>query len=204
MVVDGGEALGEEMTLVIAVYHVLAHKGRGPVVTNLSTTMAIGEVAKTFGVPIYRTPIGDINVSKRLKEVGGAIGGKGNGGVIYPRIQYARDAIAALALVLEFMAMHDEPLSQLVQRLPRYQMVKKRLPIGAVPVYELLERIKTRYTAEEIVEEDSVKLRWDDHWVHVRPSGTEPILRVIAEAKTLERAEQLCDEVIADLSKMLR
>jgi phosphomannomutase len=204
IVADGGEALGEEMTLVIAVHHVLAHKERGPVVTNLSTTMAIDEVAKTFGVPVYRTPVGDINVSKRLKEVGGAIGGEGNGGVIYPRIQYARDAIAALALVLEFMAMHDEPLSQLVRRLPRYHMVKKRLPIGAVPAHELLERIKTCYTAEEIVEEDGVKLRWDDHWVHVRPSGTEPILRVIAEAKTPERAEQLCDEVIADLSKMLR
>jgi len=203
IVADGGEALGEEMTLVIAVYHVLAHKERGPVVTNLSTTMAVDEVAKTFGVPVYRTPVGDINVSKRIKEVGGAIGGEGNGGVIYPRIQYARDAIAALALVLEFMAMHEEPLSQLVRRLPRCHMVKKRLPIGAVPVHELLERIKTRYTAEEVVEEDGVKLRWDAHWVHVRPSGTEPILRGIAEAKTPERAEQLCDEVIADLSKML-
>ncbi|MFA0752428.1 MAG: hypothetical protein IMHGJWDQ_000179, partial [Candidatus Fervidibacter sp.] len=137
------------------------------------------------------------------KEVGGAVGGEGNGGVIYPRIQYARDAIAALALVLEFLAMHDAPLRQLVQRLPRYHMVKKRLPIGAISVHELLERIKQRYTAEEVIEEDGVKLQWDDHWVHIRPSGTEPILRIIAEAKTPERAEQLCDEVIADLQQML-
>lgn len=204
IVADNGEALGEEMTLVITVYHVLANKEKGAVVTNLSTTMAVDDVAKQFGVPVYRTPVGDINVSKRLKEVGGAIGGEGNGGVIYPRIQYARDAIAALALILEFMAMNDEPLSQLVNKLPRYHMVKKRLPIGTVPVHELLECIKTRYTAEEIVEEDGVKLQWDDHWVHVRPSGTEPILRIIAEAKTAERAEQLCDEVISDLSKILR
>ncbi|MFA0752688.1 MAG: hypothetical protein IMHGJWDQ_000448, partial [Candidatus Fervidibacter sp.] len=107
IVADGGEALGEETTLVLVVYHVLANKERGPVVTNLSTTMAVDEVAREFGVPVYRTPVGDINVSKRLKEVGGAVGGEGNGGVIYPRIQYARDAIAALALVLEFLAMHD-------------------------------------------------------------------------------------------------
>ncbi len=204
IVADGGEALGEEMTLVIAVYHVLAHKERGAVVTNLSTTMAVDEVARQFGVKVYRTPVGDINVSKRLKEVGGAIGGEGNGGVIYPRIQYARDAIAALALVLEFMAMHEEPLSQLVKKLPRYHMVKKRLPIGAMPVHELLEQIKQRYTAEEIIEEDGVKLQWNDHWVHVRPSGTEPILRVIAEAKTQEHAEKLCDEVIADLQRFLK
>ncbi len=199
-----GEALGEEMTLVIAVYHVLAHKEKGAVVTNLSTTMAVDEVARQFGVKVYRTPVGDINVSKRLKEVNGAIGGEGNGGVIYPRIQYARDAIAALALVLEFMAMHDEPLSELVKKLPRYHMVKKRLPIGAMPVHELLERIKQRYMAEEIIEEDGVKLQWDDHWVHVRPSGTEPILRVIAEAKTPEYANKLCDEVIADLQRFLK
>ncbi len=203
IVADGGEALGEETTLVLVVYHVLANKERGPVVTNLSTTMAVDEVARQFGVPVYRTPVGDINVSKRLKEVGGAVGGEGNGGVIYPRIQYARDAIAALALVLEFIAMHDAPLSQLVQRLPRYHMVKKRLPISAISVHELLERIKQRYTAEEVIEEDGVKLQWDDHWVHIRPSGTEPILRVIAEAKTPERAEQLCNEVIADLQRML-
>ena len=203
IVADGGEALGEEMTLVIAVYHVLAHKEKGAVVTNLSTTMAVDDVAKQFGVPVYRTPVGDINVSKRLKEVGGAIGGEGNGGVIYPRIQYARDAVAALALILEFMAIHDEPLSELVKRLPRYHMVKKRLPIGKTPVYELLECIKRRYTAEEIVEEDGIKLQWNDHWVHVRPSGTEPILRVIAEAKTPDYAEKLCDEVIAELRQFL-
>ncbi|MFN3420675.1 MAG: hypothetical protein ACK40X_02985 [Armatimonadota bacterium] len=129
---------------------------------------------------------------------------EGNGGVIYPRIQYARDAIAALALVLEFMAMHDEPLSELVKKLPRYHMVKKRLPLGATPAHELLECIKQRYTAEEIIEEDGVKLQWDDHWVHVRPSGTEPILRVIAEAKTPEYADKLCDEVIADLQRLLK
>ncbi|MCS7265775.1 MAG: phosphoglucosamine mutase [Armatimonadetes bacterium] len=203
IVADGGEALGEEMTLVIAVYHVLAHKERGAVVTNLSTTMAVDEVAKHFGVEVYRTPVGDINVSKRLKEVGGAIGGEGNGGVIYPKIQYARDAIAALALVLEFMAMHNEPLSELVKRMPRYHMAKKRLAISKTPTPELFERIKQRYTAEEIIEEDGVKLKWDDHWVHVRPSGTEPILRVIAEAKTLEQAEKLCDEVINDMKRLL-
>lgn len=204
IVADGGEALGEEMTLVIAVYHVLAHKEKGPIVTNLSTTMAVDDVASQFGVPVYRTPVGDINVSKRLKEVSGAVGGEGNGGVIYPKIQYARDAIAALALVLEFMAMHDEPLSELVKRLPRYHMVKKRLPIGANPVHEILKSVKQRYTAEEVIEEDGVKLRWNDHWVHVRPSGTEPILRVIAEAKTLEYADKLCDEVIADLQRLLK
>ncbi|MGQ9518505.1 MAG: phosphoglucosamine mutase [Candidatus Fervidibacter sp.] len=204
IIADGGEALGEEMTLVIVVHHVLAHKEKGPIVTNLSTTMAVDDVASQFGVPVYRTPVGDINVSKRLKEVGGAVGGEGNGGVIYPKIQYARDAIAALALVLEFMAMHDEPLSELVKRLPRYHMVKKRLPTGTKPVHELLKRIKQRYTAEEVIEEDGVKLRWNDHWVHVRPSGTEPILRVIAEAKTPEYADKLCDEVIADLQQFLK
>ncbi len=203
IVSDDGEALGEETTLVLAVYHVLAHKERGSVVTNLSTTMAVDEVAKQFGCPVFRTPVGDINVSKRLKEVKGAIGGEGNGGVIYPPIQYARDAIAALALVLEFMAMHDEPLSALVNRLPRYHIVKKRLPISTASVHDLLECLKTRYTAEEVIEEDGIKLRWDDHWVHVRPSGTEPILRVIAEAKTPERAENLCDEVIAELGRVL-
>lgn len=203
IVADRGEALGEEMTLVIAVAHVLAHKERGAVVTNYSTTMAVDEVAKKFGCIVHRTRVGDINVSKRLKEVNGVIGGEGNGGVIYPHIQYARDAIAGLALTLEFMAMDDRPMSALVQDLPRYYITKERLPIGETPVHELLILIKERYTAEEIIEEDGIKLQWNDHWVHVRPSGTEKVLRVIAEAKIPEKAKRLCDEVIAELRRFL-
>ncbi len=199
LVSNDGQPLSEEWTLVLCVYHVLAHRRRGPVVTNLSTTRAVNDIADMFAVPVYRTPVGDINVSKRLKELQGAIGGEGNGGIIFPPVQFARDAIAAAGLILELLAFVSMPLSALISRLPKYHIVKKRMhfPVRLFP--SLVDRIKDRYVANEVIEEDGIKLLWSDCWVHIRPSGTEPILRIIAEAPFKEQACQLCDQMMAQI-----
>ncbi|MCS7223825.1 MAG: phosphoglucosamine mutase [Armatimonadetes bacterium] len=203
LVSEQGHALSEEYTLTLCVYHVLKHRERGPVATNLSTTMRIDDVARQFGVPVLRTAVGDINVSKKLKEVSGVIGGEGNGGVIYPPVQYARDAVAAAGLILELMAYVQKPLSEIVFYLPNYFIVKEKLPYNPSLYPLLVEKIKSQYTAEEVTEEDGIKLQWQDSWVHIRPSGTEPILRVIAEAKTEEKARELCAEVISEVKALM-
>ena len=192
IVTDEGECIGEDYSLVWGVAHVLKNRVQGPVVTNLSTTRAVETVAAQYGQEVFRTPVGDANVSGKMKAVSAAIGGEGNGGVIWPEMQLGRDGIAAIALTLEFLAKEGKTASEIDKELPRYCILKTvhEFPLERVP--QLLQWLKVKEKNAEVNEDDGLRLSFPDgSWVHVRPSGTEPFVRLILEADTEEKARRI-------------
>jgi phosphomannomutase len=178
-----GRYIGEELTLALAAQRRLAQE-TGPVVLNLSTSRVVEDLAGRLGCPVLRTPVGEIHVVERMRAVGAVLGGEGNGGVIDPRVGFVRDSFVAMALVLDLLAQDGGPLSRLVDALPRYAMVKEKYPLGeGPPVAELLDRLAGAHRDARADRRDGLRLDWPDGWVHVRPSNTEPIVRVIAEAR---------------------
>jgi phosphomannomutase len=195
VVTDAGEPIGEDYSLVWGVAHVLKNRMKGAVVTNLSTTSAVETVASMNGCETFRTPVGDANVSGQMKAVGAAIGGEGNGGVIWPEMQLGRDGIAAIALMLEFLAVEGKTASQIHAQLPRYTILKTTHDFPRERLGELFAHFKSKYTQATLDERDGLRLNFSDgSWVHVRGSGTEPIVRLILEARTPEQARDLQSE----------
>ncbi|MFH1428213.1 MAG: phosphoglucosamine mutase [Candidatus Margulisiibacteriota bacterium] len=199
-----GQPIGEDNTLVLAVDHVLGAQNNGnreyPVaVTNLSTTMAFDDVAGRHNAIIIRTKIGEINVSEVIKNENAVIGGEGNGGVIWPVIGLGRDSLAGIALILEYMALSDQKLSSLVNAVPKYYTVKDKMACGSKDqVQGLIDKFSAITWDNPVLmknEMDGVKITFNDSWVHLRGSNTEPIVRIIAEAKTLKDAEALVAKV---------
>jgi phosphomannomutase len=205
-VVDGrGRPIGEDYTLALATLFVLGNR-KGPVVVNLSTTRAIDDVAASLGCPVIRTRIGETHVVEEMIQSGAVVGGEGNGGVILPEVHYCRDSMTGMGAVLELMARERKPLVEIVRALPRYWMVKEKtgFPLDRLP--ELEEALERRFAGGTTVRLDGLKLEWDDAWLHVRASNTEPILRVVAEAKSAARARALVAEAkraIAELRARL-
>lgn len=196
VVTNAGEPIGEDYSLVWAVAHVLKNRRRGPVVTNLSTSMAVEAVAREYGCEVQRTPVGDINVSGRMKEIGAVIGGEGNGGVIIPDIQFGRDGIAALALLLEFVATSGQTSAELAASLPHFHIVKGTVDFPVDKMGALLTWLKSKEKTARVDERDGVKFEWPQtgytmSWAHIRPSGTEPFVRVICEAQTRDEAARM-------------
>jgi phosphomannomutase len=190
LVADNGRAIGEDFTLALAARLVLRHR-RGPVVTNLSTSRIVEDVAVAAGVPVIRAPVGEVNVAVRMREEQAPIGGEGNGGVILSEMHLGRDAPVGAALLLQLLHEENRPLSEIVAGLPRYVIVKDKLdrPNGSLDsVYAALRTAFPDATADM---QDGLRLSWPDRWVHVRPSGTEPIVRVIAEAPSDREAQEL-------------
>ncbi|MCS6861513.1 MAG: phosphoglucosamine mutase [Abditibacteriales bacterium] len=200
IVTEQGEALGEEYSLIFAVHFVLSRR-KGAVVTNLSTSMAIDDVARQHGCTVYRTPVGEVNVAEKMRDIGAVIGGEGNGGIINPDIHLTRDGPAGLALILNLLAESNQKVSKLAAGLPRYVIVKKQFRFPREKAPELLNALRRAIPADSVDERDGLKFLWSDRWVHVRPSGTEPIVRVIAEAKDMATAEQLCATAEAHLRR---
>jgi phosphomannomutase len=167
------------------------------VVVNLSTTRAIDDIAEKFGAAIYRTPVGEINVAKKMKSVKAIIGGEGSGGVIYPEIHTGRDSLAAIALTLNNLAFSNVSLSEKKKSLPQYEIVKSKINlINADQVSTILAKVKAKMApeAKSIDEEDGIRFDFGTSWLHVRPSNTEPIIRLIAEAPTREEAEEILEK----------
>jgi phosphomannomutase len=196
VVTDEGEPIGEDYSLVWATAHTFRNKKLGPVVTNLSTTMAIEAIAREHGCETFRAPVGDVNVSSMMKETGAVIGGEGNGGVIMPDLQYGRDGIAALAYLLEFVALSGQSASELNRTIPRFHNIKKTVEFPRERMPQLLQWLKSKEKTARIDERDGLKLEWPKEgsttsWAHIRGSGTEPIIRVICEAQTREEVERL-------------
>jgi len=190
LVSDRGKAIGEDYTLALAARVVLKHR-RGPLVTNLSTSLVVEAAAREAGVEMVRAPVGEVNVAVRMREVEAAVGGEGNGGVILPEVHLGRDAPIGAALLLQLLLEEGRPLSAIVDALPRYVIVKDKLPrpdASLEKVYGALESAFGDATADR---QDGLRLAWADRWVHVRPSGTEPIVRVIAEAPDEAGAREL-------------
>lgn len=191
IVSEKGVPINEEYTITLATKAILDKK-KGPVVVNLSTTKSVEDIAKRAGVPFYRSPVGEANVVKIMKEKKAVIGGEGNGGVINPEIQYTRDGMGAMALILQYLAEEEKPLSHIVNGLPRYEMIKEAIKMeNENKTKEMLEKIKNANKNKDLNLIDGVRITEDDRWVHIRMSGTEPILRIIAEAPTKESAREL-------------
>lgn len=191
IVSEEGTPIGEEYTIALATKAVLSKK-KGPVVVNLSTTKSVEDIAKRAGVPFYHSPVGEANVVKIMKDKKAVVGGEGNGGVINPEIQYTRDGMGAMALILQYLAEEEKYLSDMVNGLPRYKMIKEAIKMEDFNEgKKLLEKIKNTNKNKKLNLSDGIRLTEDDSWVHIRMSGTEPILRIIAEAPTIKKAKAL-------------
>jgi len=190
LVADNGRAIGEDYTLALATHVVLARQ-RGLVVTNLSTSRIVDDVARSFDCKVERAPVGEVNVALRMREKKAVIGGEGNGGVILSELHLGRDAPLAAALVLQLLA--DEPagISAVVARYPQYAIVKEKLDRPDAPLDTVYEALQAAFPDATVDLQDGLRMAWKDRWVHIRPSGTEPIIRVIAEAPTRSEAEAL-------------
>jgi len=202
LVDEKGRAIGEDYTLAFAVRALLgkwkasAKRKLGPVVVNLSTSLVVDDAARDGGVDILRAPVGEAHVARMILGTKSPIGGEGNGGVMYPALHAGRDAPLATALVLALLARVERPVSDIVKAHPQYVIVKGKVPRGdrsaaLDPVYEAL---RSRFPDADVNSDDGLRLAWSDRWLHVRPSNTEPIIRLIAEAPTGALAEQLVEE----------
>jgi phosphomannomutase len=190
LVADGGRAIGEDYTLALAARLVLRHR-RGPLVTNLSTSLVVEDAARAAGVEAVRAPVGEVNVAVRMRELRAPIGGEGNGGVILPEVHLGRDAPIGAALVLQLLLEEGRPLSAIVESLPRYVIVKDKLPRPNASLDAVYAALTSAFPDGAADRQDGLRLAWKDRWVHVRPSGTEPIVRVIAEAPDEAGAREL-------------
>jgi phosphomannomutase len=190
---ETGRYIGEELTLALCVDHLLP-KRRGPVVVNGSTSRVTADLAAKHGVPFHRSYVGEANVVSRMQEVSAALGGEGNGGLIDPKIGFVRDSFAAMAYVLEGIASRGSaPLSAWVDSLPSYTIVKDKVTCPKEAVPGSCAALKRRFANAAASEGDGLRLDWNDRWVQVRGSNTEPIVRVIAEAPDFAAARSLCD-----------
>jgi phosphomannomutase len=190
LVSGGGRAIGEDYTLALAARVVLQHRP-GPVVTNLSTSRVVDDQAALTGASVIRAPVGEVNVAMRMRAEGAAVGGEGNGGVILPELHLGRDAPVGIALVLQLLLDEGRPLEAIVADHPRYVIVKDKLDRPDAPLDTVYGALRAEFPDAAADTQDGLRLAWPDRWVHVRPSGTEPIVRVIAEAPSMEQAHEL-------------
>ena len=190
LVSEEGRAIGEDYTLALAAQVVLS-RTPGLVVTNLSTSRIVDDVARAFGSKVERAPVGEVNVAVRMRDTGAIIGGEGNGGVILPELHLGRDAPLAAALALQLLADEGRSVSAIVARYPQYAIVKDKLDRPEAPLDTVYDALRVAFPGAGVDMQDGLRLEWPDRWVHIRPSGTEPIVRVIAEAPTRAAAEEL-------------
>ncbi len=201
IVTEQGVAIGEEFSMVLGADLVLSRAGGGVVVTNLSTSRMVDRVAERWGGHVSRTPVGEVHVSLEMMAKDAVFGGEGNGGVILPEAHLGRDASVGLALVLELLADRRCSVSEARASLPHYTMIKTKARVDRGLGDRLLEVLAPLVEGGRIEKSDGVKISWDDGWLHVRSSNTEPIVRVVAEAEHRSRAEALVEEALHLLSQ---
>ncbi|HVE77457.1 MAG TPA: hypothetical protein VNA89_01270, partial [Gemmatimonadaceae bacterium] len=193
LVAEDGRAVGEDYTLALAARVVLKHR-QGPVVVNLSTSRVVDDVAAAARTAVIRAPVGEVNVALRMRKERAPVGGEGNGGVILPELHLGRDAPVGAALVLQLLHEEGRPLSEIVGDHPRYVIVKDKLDRPNTSLAAVYDALRQAFPEAAADTQDGLRLAWPDRWVHVRPSGTEPIVRVIAEAPRAEEARALISE----------
>lgn len=198
---ETGRYVGEELTLALATLFRLGQE-RGPVVINMSTSRVVEDIAKRLDCPCHRSAVGEANVVEKMRQVDAVIGGEGNGGVIDPRVGCVRDPFIGMGLILNLIADTGKKLSELVAELPSYTIVKDKYTVARAALPKLFAALQQRWPQTEANQLDGLRLDWHDRWVHVRPSNTEPIVRVIAEAPRAEDAQGLCREVGTLLAAM--
>jgi len=200
-IMENGEMFGEEYTLVAVADYILDYK-MGNTVSNLSSTKALKDITENTGGTYFASAVGEVNVVEKMKEVQAAIGGEGNGGIIYPQLHYGRDALVGVALFLTMLAKKKMKISELRKTYPDYFISKNKVELNTgVNTDELFEKIKNHYKDWPVLTIDGVKVEFPDGWIHIRSSNTEPILRVYAECTSQEKAQTYADEVIKLISE---
>jgi phosphomannomutase len=203
---ERGIPVGEEYSIASTVKFVLSKLPRTKsksVVVNLSTTRAVDEIARQYGASVFRTAVGEINVAKKMREIGAIIGGEGSGGIILPKVHLGRDAIVGTALVVQQLAEFDGSMSQLKATLPHFEIVKGKVQVGNLNANSVLLRLQKNFQTKGVLNyEDGLKIDFPNSWVHLRKSNTEPILRIIAEAPTKEEASALVKQFAIEIQKV--
>jgi len=195
---EKGNCIGEEFSLLLSEKFVLS-KVKGDVVTNLSSSMASEDVAAENGVKVHRTKVGEINVGKKMMELKSPVGGEGNGGIICPEVHYTRDAPAGMALILGYLAERNEPLSKLVDEIPHYHFAKDKITVDPEKLDGIMAKVPEIFADYTLDRTDGIKILGDKFWIHIRKSGTEPIIRVYVESETAEKSQQICQDAISQL-----
>ncbi|TYP92707.1 phosphomannomutase [Fodinibius salinus] len=196
LVTNKGNLFGEEYTQATA-FDFLLGKKSGPCATNLSSSRVAEDVAQKHGQQCYRSSVGEINVVKKMQEVDAVIGGEGNGGVINPDLHYGRDSMVGIAMVLQLLAERDITSEEYRNTLPDYEMRKDKIQLSDVDGDAILKKTESIYTEYNPDTTDGVKVDFEDGWVHLRKSNTEPIIRVYSEGTSAQKAKELADRVVA-------
>lgn len=199
LITNEGEAFSEENTITQAVKYILS-KEKGNCVVNLSTTRGVDDAASEFGCRVFRSPVGEANVVQKMKEVNAIIGGEGSGGVIYPELLFGRDALTGTVIMLQHLLEFGGTMGELKRALPQYYISKKKIEIGKRNPDDVIKKLTDKYSKEKINTEDGLRIDFPDHWVHLRKSNTEPIIRCIVEAATEKRSAELMDEYYREIS----
>lgn len=195
IVMENGEMFIEEYTLVSIADYVLSQTP-GATVSNLSSSRALKDVTLRYGCSYSASAVGEVNVVTKMKETGAVIGGEGNGGVIYPASHYGRDALVGVALFLSLLAKSGKKVSELKKTYPAYAIAKNKIELTpSIDVDAILEAVKVKFSNETITDIDGVKIDFADSWVHLRKSNTEPIIRIYSEASTMEKADELAQQI---------
>jgi len=202
IVSEQGVPIGEDYTLVLATLYVLG-KEPGAVVANLSSTSVLQEVVNRFSCPLFLTRIGEANVTEEMQKQNAVIGGEGNGGVIYPRINFARDSLTGMALILHLLAETGETISELVNSFPRFSLIKEKLACPSDKISVVLRMLRREYADYPLDLRDGVKVLLPSGWFLVRGSNTEPIIRVVAEAATEADARAIMAGVYSRVQECL-
>jgi phosphomannomutase len=202
LVSETGEMFGEEYTLVAVADYVLKNK-IGNTVSNLSSTKALRDVTEKLGGEYFPSAVGEVNVVQKMKEVKAVIGGEGNGGIIYPELHYGRDALVGIALFLTHLAKSGLKTSELRATYPNYFMAKKKIDLDTSSNIErLFDEVEKKYSTQDINTEDGLKISFENGWVHLRRSNTEPIIRIYSESNSEEAANTLADQIIGDIKEL--
>lgn len=199
---EDGEMFGEEYTLVACADYVLS-KTPGNTVSNLSSSRALRDITQKHGGAYQASAVGEVNVVQLMKDTNAVIGGEGNGGIIYPELHYGRDSLVGIALFLTFLAENKMKVSELRKSYPAYYMSKNKIELTPeLDVDMILEEVQKKYSGEEISTVDGVKIDFENHWVHLRKSNTEPIIRIYTEAGTQAEADKVAEKMISEIKEI--
>jgi phosphomannomutase len=200
---EDGTMFGEEYTLVAVADYILKHR-KGNTVSNMSSTKALKEVTLKHGGQYFPSAVGEVNVVTKMKEVEAVIGGEGNGGIIVPDFHYGRDALIGIALFLSHLAQTGKPISGLRKMYPDYFISKNKIELHVgIDVQQIFEDIKKKYRNHPINTEDGLKIEFENDWVHLRTSNTEPIIRIYSESDFEGKANNIANRLIADIREAM-
>lgn len=205
LVCEDGEMFGEEYTLVAVADYVLKHHPKGNTVSNLSSTKALRDVTELAGGTYSASAVGEVNVVKMMKDSKAIIGGEGNGGIILPELHYGRDALVGIAIFLTHLAKYGKTVSMLRKTYPNYFISKNKIELTPdINVDKILEDIKLKYKKQPINSVDGVKIEFNNEWVHLRKSNTEPIIRIYSESESMSTADSLAKKIISDIKELIK